>query len=326
MKHEEFKRVRDKVFYSGFAHQYDIAIKENMEKGLDAFKLSGEHVIDDRKVKATLSFKKGEQDYFFNSFELEFTSKQGEVLKRSFSIDNSFNKEIRELYPDLSLSFTLKEAFNYMEGRHVYKLHKNKDGDIYPAWKALAKDEEGKLVRKQYGPEHGFKLEMVVTREGLLELRTGQGTKDLIKSFRKGNITTGTYHTPNGEYQRKLVVDAEHKCLNVVEPHLILNKKEKAALSATADPKVSNTEKIEGGHAAAIDNKGTQLGAAPSVDEKGGNTNLKGDSKAEKIDTGGSEDDPPKKTTRKTSKLTDKEDNKRQQSRKGKGRKTGVAG
>lgn len=241
------ENVRNKVFYSGMGHQYDIGIQENIEQGLDEFKLKGEHIIEETKVNVTLSFNKGEKDYFFNSFELEFINKQGELLKYTFHIDNKFYQEAVKAYPELSLNFTLKEAFNYMEGRYVYKLHQNKAKEIYPAWKARIKGEDGKYHHKVFSEGYGFNLEAVLSKEQINELKTEESASNLYKSFKRGNVTTGTYSSQGREYERKLVLDVERKVVNIINPHKLVDKNQGKEISAGSTRKIAESETIDKG-------------------------------------------------------------------------------
>lgn len=268
MKKENVQVVKDKVFYSGLGYQYHAGIQKNIAEGVPEFKLTGEHLIDEQKVKVTTAFNKGESDYFFNSMELEFTSKEGEPLKLTFYMDNRYYEKAVKEHPEVDRNFTLKEAFNYMEGRYVYKLYKNKKEDIYPAWQGRIKDEEGNYQIKVFSEGYGCNLAALVSKEQMNELKTDEGINRLYKSFKRGNITRASFSSGKDAYERMLILDVEKREIRDYVP--------KPALNQSSEITAGTSKTINEGHTM---DKGDSDEDSPSGKGKG-----KGSSKGSKAE------------------------------------------
>lgn len=117
--------------------------------------------------------------------------------------------------------YTLREAYNLLSGRPVYKQLEAGGGQPYGAWLKLDFDrklENGNYARKYYHGDDGFDLGAVLRRYPIRELGDAGKRKALIESLQRGDLAAVTlegsgetklYVTPSIP-TRSLLVQDEH--------------------------------------------------------------------------------------------------------------------
>ncbi|MFD2943313.1 hypothetical protein [Flavobacterium notoginsengisoli] len=197
MNQTNLKFLEDQIKYTGFGETLQPALKEKMEKGETEFTLKHETAFEKSTLLSELSFKKSDQTdlYFFNSYKASL-SKEGtdQSVQQIFYIGKDNN-------------FTMKEAFNLLEGRAVNKDLVNKEGQLYNAWTKLdfknsEPDSNFKMVH--YHQNYGYNLEAALEKHSIKELETPKFKEDLMNSLKKGNIQSVTV-VVNGEERKRFI-------------------------------------------------------------------------------------------------------------------------
>jgi hypothetical protein len=224
------------VKFTGFGDSLEFPIKENIAKGLEDFQLSYKPDFGKDKVDATLHFRKSEQgNYFFNKYDLAVAQENGEPLQRSFGVTGSKqilmrdkeghvmqDNEGKERKEWVNSSYTLKEAFNVMEGRSVLKDHiaKKKDPQEIDRkvtqWTKLdfsSKDKYGNYEIK-YMP--AYDMENKLAGYPIKNFKDDPAVrKEIVDSLEKGNRQVVTLVGHNGkEEKRGLEANPQFKTVN----------------------------------------------------------------------------------------------------------------
>jgi hypothetical protein len=104
--------------------------------------------------------------------------------------------------------YTLKESYNLLSGRPVFKNLLAKDGVGYEAWVKLdskKKLDNGNHELKLYNKNYGFSLESVLKEYSIKELANPQYKANLIDSLHRGNLQKATFIEKEGS-ERQLFI------------------------------------------------------------------------------------------------------------------------
>jgi len=210
MIQENLVFVQDNVKYMGFGDRLADQIARNMEQGLPEFTLKADSTYNQKKIEAELHFRKSDKSdmYFFNRYDAE--------LK-----DDAHNKtRAQTFYLDNGKGITLKEAYNLLEGRSVYKKLENREGEAYNAWLKLdfnAKDKHNNYEVKKYNDNFGFDLDKTLRQFPIKDLESENLTNILKHSLTKGNVQSVTV-TVNGKAE-KMFIEANpvEKTVNIYD-------------------------------------------------------------------------------------------------------------
>jgi gas vesicle protein len=198
---------------SGFAEAFNADLIDKMEKRLPLIQHSFSKEFDGDKVSAVLHLKKSSTSdhYFLNKFDLSLQKEaQLSQTKQTFYVNRkpvpaTIDTDRRETYEN---RFTLKEAYNLLAGRPVFKNLVNNEGVEYQAWVKLNlknKQENGNHEVKQYTKNYGFDLETILAKYSIKELATDQYKQSLIDSLHRGNLQKATFIDKDGKEERMYV-------------------------------------------------------------------------------------------------------------------------
>ncbi|GEM66565.1 hypothetical protein SMI01S_01710 [Sphingobacterium mizutaii NBRC 14946 = DSM 11724] len=199
MNIQNFEYLRNQLFYCGFGHKLEDALRSKMAKDKQEFQLQYRGQIDSEPVRAELHFSRSRQTdrYYFNSFRVELPQNSARVTgSRRFQVNGS-NR------------FTLKEAYNLLNGRSVHKELTNVQGERYRAWFQLdgkTLDIQGNHKLLQFHENYGYDIENQLGRFPIMELREEQSKKRLLESLGRGNRQLVTFELSSGPH--KLYVEA----------------------------------------------------------------------------------------------------------------------
>ena len=101
--------------------------------------------------------------------------------------------------------YTLKEAYNLLSGRAVFKNLVSKEGHEYEAWVKLNlknKLDNGNHEMKQYTKNYGFELETVLSKYPIKELTNEQYKQSLLDSLHRGNLQKATFVGSDGKEEK----------------------------------------------------------------------------------------------------------------------------
>jgi hypothetical protein len=194
MKKDNLSFLQENLRYLGFGETlpFNDQLAEEVEKSNREFQLTTEVHFDEwSKLEATLYFRRaGQQDMFF-------------LIKYTAGLEYpdhpDFNRA-QTFYIFKGAGVTLKEAFNLLQGRAVYKDLTGDDGEKYYAWIQLdfkIKTAMNNYKTRQFRQAYGYDLEKVLNNYPIRELQDEELKANLIRSLKKGNIHPVTFAKPN---------------------------------------------------------------------------------------------------------------------------------
>jgi hypothetical protein len=224
MNEKNFEYLKDNVKYTGFGEGLAEALKEQMSTGAPAFHLSFDAQINKKPFSAVLSFRKSEKGdmYFFNSYHATLTRANGEVKDQAF-------------YLNKGKGVTVKEAFNLLEGRAVYKELENKEGQKYHAWLQIdfdKRDKSNNFEMKQYHEKYGYDLKEALAKFPIRDLKEPDLLDILLSSLQKGNLQAVAFEKEGGAVRMFVEANPQYKSVNLYDNELKRVPKEELQLYA----------------------------------------------------------------------------------------------
>jgi hypothetical protein len=130
------------------------------------------------------------ENHFLNKYDIELLKAGKEqAIKQTIYLGNRPGQENGTKIPNIN--YTLKEAYNLLSGRPVFKDLVSREGDTYKAWVQLDLTQQfpsGNYKTKVYNENYGFKLEDVLRRYPILELLRELFKTRLFESLERGNL------------------------------------------------------------------------------------------------------------------------------------------
>jgi hypothetical protein len=198
---------------TGFAEAFTPVLKLQMERGLPEIAHPFKKEYDGDRVEATLHLKKSASSdfYFLNKFDLQLQKEgQANAIKQTFYLTqrSKGNEGEDGSKQRLENKYTLKEGYNLLAGRPVFKDLVNQEGKEYQAWVKLNfknVQNNGNFEMKQYHTNYGFDLEKTLSNYPIKELTNPQYKASLMDSLQRGNLQKATFVGPDGK-QEKLFI------------------------------------------------------------------------------------------------------------------------
>jgi hypothetical protein len=198
---------------TGFAEAFTPELKAKMEQGLPEIQHSFKKEYEGDRVEAILHLKKSATSdfYFLNKFDLQLQKEgQANAIKHSFYLTqrSKGNEEEGGSKQRLENKYTLKEGYNLLAGRPVFKDLVNQEGHEYQAWVKLNFKNtlnNGNFELKQYHTNYGFDLEKTLGNYPIKELTNPQYKQSLMDSLERGNLQKATFVGPDGKEEKLFV-------------------------------------------------------------------------------------------------------------------------
>lgn len=208
MKNADY--LKDSLKYLGFGEGLHSELEKKLQENSPGFKLSHKADFNGNEMNATLHFRKSDQSdmYFFNKYDA--------ALAKDQSLSQTF-------YLQKGSGHTLKEAFNLLNGRAVYKELENAQGEKYKAWQQLdfsQKTESGNFKVKQFTDNHGYNLESALAKHPIKELSDSQWKDKLLKSLEKGNVQAVKMEKDGREQLMFVSANPQFKTINLFDGHM----------------------------------------------------------------------------------------------------------
>ena len=192
----------------GFAEAFTPELKKQMEAGLPAIQHQFKKEFEGDKVHATLHLKKSttSDHYFLNKFDMSL-QKDGQTgtLNQTFYVNQkkaTGNEDAGHQKIERENRYTLKEAYNLLAGRPVFKHLTSKEGNAYDAWVKLDfknKLDNGNHEMKQYTQAYGFDLKQALLKYPIKEMTNELYANRLMESLQRGNLQKVTFVDPQGK-------------------------------------------------------------------------------------------------------------------------------
>ncbi|SHN19499.1 hypothetical protein [Flavobacterium xinjiangense] len=213
MNEKNFEYLKDQIKYTGFGEALENELKEKMQQQTSSFTLNHDAHYGNDIAVATLNFKKSDQSdmYFFNSYKVDLQKDNSkESLEQTFYINKGSN-------------ITMKEAYNLMEGRAVYKDLTSKEGQVYNSWVQIdfkESDTSGNFKLNQYHQNYGYDLESALSKHPIKELENAKFKEDLMDSLKKGNLQSATFLQDGKEVKHYIEANPQFKTINAYDGNL----------------------------------------------------------------------------------------------------------
>ncbi len=210
MNHKNYEYLKEQLLYSGFGNGLEDSLKDNLQRQPEGFQLLFQTGMGKGRIRAELNFSRSSQSdmYFFNSYRLEIVPQGTEQRRAQLFYVNGRDR------------YTLKEAYNLMHGRSVFKELSNRQGDRYEAWVQLdlkTMDINGNHRFRQFHKNYGFDLQSELNRYPIKELEMPDRRQDLIDALQRGNRQPVTMDLEKGETRLYLQANPQFKVLNVYD-------------------------------------------------------------------------------------------------------------
>lgn len=223
MNEKNLAYLKDNIKYLGFGEKLFADLENNIRQGKPDFTLNINTIFNRDAIGATLHFRKSEnmELYFFNKYDVRLEKSNDESKGQTFYLDNG-------------KGITLKEAYNLLEGRAVFKELSNKDGEKYQAWVQLdfkEKDKHENFKMRQFHENYGYDIKAHVENI-ILSNFAPEVEQQLMKSLQKGNIQSVVVMDKNTN-ELKVFIEAnpQYKTLNMYDNNMkMLSKEEKAEI------------------------------------------------------------------------------------------------
>lgn len=219
--------IQQNLRYLGFgeAIPFNDQLVEELKKDNREFQLKTEVHFDEwSKLEATLFFRRtGQQD---SLFLIKYTSE----LQYP---DNSDLNRMQTFYIFKGAGVTLKESYNLLQERAVYKELTGDDGEKYYAWLQLdfsAKTTMNNYKTRQFRKSHGYDLEKTLSMYPIRELKDYDLKANLVRSLQKGNFHPVTIEKGNKVDKVFIAANPQFKTITICSEaavearHLKLNR------------------------------------------------------------------------------------------------------
>jgi hypothetical protein len=216
--------LKENLRLMGFGDKLHADLEKNIGQGFPEFVLKMQSEFNKEKMDTILFFKKSEQSdmYFFNRFDAHLHHKNDPEKDRQ-----------QTFFLNKGHGVTLKEAFNLLEGRAVFKELSNKEGK-YHAWIQLdfkEKETNGNNKMKQYHQNYGYDLAGTLKTFPIKELQNEQQRERLMMSLQKGNIQSVTMTAGGREQMFFVQANPQYKTITVYDAHMkMLGKEQRTEL------------------------------------------------------------------------------------------------
>jgi hypothetical protein len=213
---------------TGFAEAFTEELQSKMEQRLAEIKHPFSKSFEGDQVTALLHLKKSatSEYYFLNKFDLQLQKDgQANAVKQTFYMTR------KKIGPEegsgaknrLENKFTLKEGYNLLAGRPVFKTLVSQEGQEYRAWVKLNLKNtlnNGNHELKQYHSNYGYDLEKVLGNFPIKELTNPLYKQSLIDSLHRGNLQKATFLDNQGKEEKLYISpNISFGSLNVFDPN-----------------------------------------------------------------------------------------------------------
>lgn len=217
MNQKNYDYLKDQVKYMGFGEALETELKAKLASDEPKFTLEHEREFDDGKVSAQLEFNRSKESdmYFFNGYKVQTTPEnQKEPMTQHFYVNQK------------GQNVTLKEAYNLMNGRAVFKQEwSNKENQLYPAWLKMDftnQDERGNFKLKPYNENYGYNLEQVVGKHPEIRIVGEAAAQQLARDLQRGNRVPVTISKDGASTQIYIEASPTTHGLNVYDANMKL--------------------------------------------------------------------------------------------------------
>lgn len=246
MNEKNYEYVSDQLKYTGFGDSLTEMLKKHMETETGDFTLIFKPEYGKGQAEALCHFRKSEESgmVFFNKFDLQ-------VVKNDVALMQTF-------YIGKNNNFTLKEAFNLMHGRSVFKeLVKHETDEKYKAWVKLdfkETDEKGNLKMKYYHENYGYNLSEQLEKLPIDGLGNQETKEQIQKSLQRGNQHVVSFAVGDQVVKGFIEAEPQFKTIRQFDEN---GKSKNFLKSETTREEITDKKKVAANKDVAADQKNT---------------------------------------------------------------------
>jgi hypothetical protein len=210
-KNEEY--LQKQLQWVGFGEHLNAPLKAKLQEDPKDFMLTHQTMINQTEVAAVLHFSKSQQSdlTFFNRYQIALQpEKGGDMIKQMFYIHPKED------------NIALKEAYNQLNGRAVFREMTSKEGEKYMAWDQLnfkETDKHGNYKSQQFNQNYGYDLAATLAKYPIKELETPEYKERLMESLQRGNRQSVTLQVEGKEQKIHVEAAPQFKSLNFYDEH-----------------------------------------------------------------------------------------------------------
>jgi len=206
MNEENLNSLKEHLKYMGFGDRLFADLEHNIRQRFPEFVLRMNSEFGRARLETTLFFSRPKENdaYSFHHCDAKLKNDVGTLVQ---SFDGNKGQGI-----------TLKEAFNLLKGRAVYK-EMEKQGEHYHAWIQLdfrQKEENGNYRMKQFPAVRGYRLEKILVKFPIKEME-GVERDRILMSLQKGNLQPVTMKISGGEQRLFVQANPEQRSLTIFD-------------------------------------------------------------------------------------------------------------
>ncbi|MEJ5144648.1 hypothetical protein [Sphingobacterium sp. MYb388] len=216
MNEKNVEYLEKQLQMTGFSDETKAELRTKIAEEQDSFQLTEKKDYGQDKVEARLNFSRSDQgNYFFNSYDL--------ILQKE-KADQSNMHQFKVNYGN---TFTLKEAYNLLDGRSVNKnfikvdKEDSKNNKVTNAWSYMDfKNTDAKgnfMIQRKFG----FDLEAALNKLPLKNGQNAQVMENLVGSLNKGNRQYVVLEIEGKEEKRYLEAAPKYGNINIYNEQMV---------------------------------------------------------------------------------------------------------
>ncbi|WP_343748152.1 hypothetical protein [Fluviicola sp.] len=278
LNEQNFTLICDRMTYCGIDEIPTDKLREAMLTKAEKIDLKTEVSLGEMgrstgKAEVTLHLSKSQSsdNYYLNSYTLNVASEDKNILpiKQKFYVDNGIK---------------VREAYNLIEGRSVFKTQINQSGQPYKAWLHINfkdTDDNGNFQLERFGEKYGYDLEAKLSKLPIPKLAEPEYKAEVIKSLEAGNRVQVEYNIDGKDAVRYIEAVPQYKSLNVYgEDHKLIRTQNKKSNSQSQNSNSQTTDQktaLKDDESKAKSQENGVKGSQSKVDQKTqGNVTAKG--------------------------------------------------
>ncbi len=211
MNKENLQFLKNAVKFMSFDESIQADLEKKMRESVPEFQLKAIAHFSQDEIGALLYFRKSDKSdyYFFNKYDVV-------VLHP----DEPARDKSQTFYIHGGTGMTLREAYNLLEGRSVFKTLLDQDGKKFQAWIQLdfgSIDSNGNYQFRHFYSSYGFDLEQTLSHYPILSLDKPEDKEMLVISLQRGNRHPVWFQMDGEEQQVFVEACPQFKALNIFD-------------------------------------------------------------------------------------------------------------
>ncbi|HUX85166.1 MAG TPA: hypothetical protein VMV20_08020 [Chitinophagaceae bacterium] len=211
MNKENLQFLKNAVKFMSFDETTQAELEKKIREGTPEFQLKAVAHFNQDEVGALLYFRKSDKSdyYFFNKYDVVVLHPEEPARDKS-----------QTFYIHGGTGITLREAYNLLEGRSVFKTLLDQEGKKYQAWMQIdfgSIDSNGNYKYRHFYSSYGFNLVEVLNQYPILNLEKEEDKDMLIISLQRGNRHPVWFLLDEREQQVFVEAAPQFKALNVFD-------------------------------------------------------------------------------------------------------------